>query len=216
MADPPLLTSHEIIQLADEAANAMPKRRKVQRYDPLKMAEAKRLSKSWRLWQRLSHDNQATTSALGVRLRLDEISVRWLRTRDEYANLVRGLPDPLLDLPGATWRDDVAHLDQVSAETLGLPPDFKSQTGRLRPTFRWQWLAAPLAADIARAMRASNPNYGSGLGNITTPGPTIRILTAIIPRISGEHPKPRTIASWLSKQSMAWKRAKEKSAAAKQ
>ena len=43
MADPPLLTSHEIIQLADEAANAMPKRWKVQRYDPLKMAEANTL-----------------------------------------------------------------------------------------------------------------------------------------------------------------------------
>jgi hypothetical protein len=55
-------------------------------------------------------------------------------------------------------------------------------------------------------MKVTNPEYRSGLGNVSAPGPTARIMAEFIPSIVGDNPTPRAIASHLSKQISRWKK----------
>ena len=58
----------------------------------------------------------------------------------------------------------------------------------------WRWLADALPVDISNAMRPANPRWPSGYSKS---GPLTRILAAIIPRVSGEHPSAIAIGNHL-------------------
>jgi hypothetical protein len=70
-------------------------------------------------------------------------------------------------------------------------------TDSLPDTVRdWRWLADVLPADIKTAMRPTNPTFRAG---VSKTGPLARILEAIIPRVSGEHPTASAIGTQLGK-----------------
>jgi hypothetical protein len=60
----------------------------------------------------------------------------------------------------------------------------------------WRWLAKVLPVDIETAMRSANPNYPKGHSKT---GPLARILTAVIPGITGEHVTEKAIGTQLGK-----------------
>jgi hypothetical protein len=60
----------------------------------------------------------------------------------------------------------------------------------------WRWLAEVLPVDIETAMRSANPHYPNGHSKT---GPLARILSAVIPGITGEHVTAKAIGTQLGK-----------------
>lgn len=197
----PELSPDRLIELVDKATSTA-----TRRYKPLDITEAEKLSTSFRFWRQFFLGDRATVRALQARIRLEKAFALSLQRADEYIDAVQGLPERVLPL----WLPDVALVKRCKASITKLfPADFDfealNRLKRDRPPFTWHFIAGTLAAEITQAMQVTNPGYGSGLGSTSAPGPTARAMAAVIPKITGEHPQPRTITSHLAKQISRWK-----------
>jgi hypothetical protein len=67
----------------------------------------------------------------------------------------------------------------------------------------WTWVAEVLPADISKAMLPTNPKYRGGH---TPGGPLAKILSAVVPRITGEEVPASAVSSQLKKQDILRKK----------
>jgi len=204
------LSPDHIIDRADKAAHDTNKKTSKRRYKLLDLREAEKLSDTFIFWRRFYQDNQLGSRLMQARIQLDEALALAVQKAAKYIDLVQTLPDRFL----SRWLPDAAHVDRVKMIMLGLlPPNFNSEAIKQMKAnhrrFQWHFIAGALASEIGQAMKVTNPEYRSGLGSVSTPGPTARIMAEFIPSIVGENPTPRAIASYLSKQISRWKKLHE-------